>query len=76
MFPSNVVHEKVGQWLITASHHELHHQRYRCNYGCISAIGTGCRTDSGWGSSRQLVVLGLAAVMGWFRDHKGNCCSA
>ena len=33
LFPRGIVHGRVGQWLITASHHELHHQRYRCNYG-------------------------------------------
>jgi sterol desaturase/sphingolipid hydroxylase (fatty acid hydroxylase superfamily) len=33
MFPARVVHGKLGKWLITASHHELHHQKYRCNYG-------------------------------------------
>ena len=33
MFPQRLVQGRVGKWLITASHHELHHQKYRCNYG-------------------------------------------
>lgn len=33
MFPRVLVHGPLGQWLITASHHERHHAEYRCNYG-------------------------------------------
>ena len=33
MYPRSIVDGKLGNWLITASHHELHHQKYRCNYG-------------------------------------------
>lgn len=33
MFPRALVHGRLGQWLITASHHERHHAEYRCNYG-------------------------------------------
>ena len=33
MFPRRLVQGGLGKWLITASHHELHHQKYRCNYG-------------------------------------------
>ncbi len=33
MFPRALVHGPLGQWLITASHHERHHAEYRCNYG-------------------------------------------
>jgi lathosterol oxidase len=33
MFPRWLVRSRVGGWLITASHHERHHDRYLCNYG-------------------------------------------
>jgi lathosterol oxidase len=51
MFPRALVHGKAGQWLITASHHELHHQRYRCNYGLYFRVWDRlCGTDEGLGS--------------------------
>lgn len=33
MFPRRLVHSRLGSWLITASHHHRHHERYACNYG-------------------------------------------
>jgi Delta7-sterol 5-desaturase len=33
MFPQWLVRSRAGGWLITASHHERHHERYLCNYG-------------------------------------------
>jgi sterol desaturase/sphingolipid hydroxylase (fatty acid hydroxylase superfamily) len=33
MFPRWLVHSRLGAWLITASHHQRHHENYRCNYG-------------------------------------------
>ena len=33
MFPRALVHSALGGWLITASHHQRHHEEYRCNYG-------------------------------------------
>ena len=33
MFPRRLVHSALGSWLITASHHQRHHEEYRCNYG-------------------------------------------
>ena len=33
LFPRALVHSPVGHWLITASHHQRHHEAYRCNYG-------------------------------------------
>lgn len=51
MFPRFIVHGRAGQWLITASHHELHHQRYRCNYGLYFRHWDRlCGTDAGIGS--------------------------
>ena len=33
IFPRGLVMSWLGGWLITASHHQRHHDRYRCNYG-------------------------------------------
>ncbi|MGN6498497.1 MAG: sterol desaturase family protein [Tsuneonella sp.] len=33
VFPRRIVHSRLGRWLITASHHQRHHENYRCNYG-------------------------------------------
>lgn len=33
IFPRAVVRGSPGRWLITATHHQLHHERYHCNYG-------------------------------------------
>ena len=50
LFPQRLVHGRLGQWLITASHHELHHQQYRCNYGLYFRVWDRlCGTDSGLG---------------------------
>ena len=50
MFPKWLVHGPAGRWLITASHHELHHQKYRCNYGLYFRFWDRlCGTDSGLG---------------------------
>ena len=50
MFPRALVHSKVGGMLITASHHQLHHERYRCNYGLYFRFWDRlCGTDAGLG---------------------------
>ncbi len=33
LLPRRWVHGPVGQWMISATHHSLHHTRFRCNYG-------------------------------------------
>jgi lathosterol oxidase len=33
IFPRRFVAGAGGRWLITATHHQLHHEKYRCNYG-------------------------------------------
>ncbi|NNC60432.1 MAG: sterol desaturase family protein [Erythrobacter sp.] len=48
MFPRWLVHSRIGQWLITASHHQLHHERYNCNYGLYFRFWDRiCKTDGG-----------------------------
>ena len=51
MFPSRLVHGRLGKWVITASHHELHHQKYLCNYGLYFRVWDRlCGTDRGLGT--------------------------
>ena len=48
MFPRSLVHSRLGNWLITASHHQLHHERYSCNYGLYFRFWDRlCGTDRG-----------------------------
>ncbi|MCA1652872.1 MAG: sterol desaturase family protein [Sphingomonadales bacterium] len=55
LFPSSLVQGRAGRWLITASHHQLHHQRYRCNYGLYFRLWDRlCGTDAGLGSFARL----------------------
>lgn len=48
LFPRSLVQSRIGHWLITASHHQRHHESYRCNYGLYFRHWDHlCRTDSG-----------------------------
>jgi sterol desaturase/sphingolipid hydroxylase (fatty acid hydroxylase superfamily) len=48
MFPQRFVNSKLGNWLITASHHNKHHERYSCNYGLYFRFWDRvCGTDAG-----------------------------
>jgi len=48
MFPRWFVHSRFGNWVITASHHEHHHEEYRCNYGLYFRFWDNlCSTDRG-----------------------------
>ena len=50
LFPRWLVHSRVGGWLITASHHQRHHDRYSCNYGLYFRLwDRACGTDRGLG---------------------------
>lgn len=54
-FPRWLVHSALGNWLITASHHERHHEEYRCNYGLYFRVWDRlCGTDKGL--SRRIVA--------------------
>jgi Delta7-sterol 5-desaturase len=51
MFPKFVVNGPLGGWLITASHHQKHHDAYRGNYGLYFRFWDRlCGTDLGLGS--------------------------
>lgn len=50
IFPQRLVHGPIGQWLITASHHQRHHRDYGCNYGLYFRYWDRlCGTDRGIG---------------------------
>jgi len=50
LFPKRLVHGRAGVWLITATHHQRHHDQYRCNYGLYFRFwDRWCGTDKGLG---------------------------
>jgi Delta7-sterol 5-desaturase len=50
LFPKAIVNGALGNWLITASHHQRHHAEYRCNYGLyFRHWDRFCGTDKGLG---------------------------
>ena len=50
IFPRFVWAGPAGRWLITASHHQRHHEQYRCNYGLYFRVWDRlCGTDRGLG---------------------------
>ena len=54
MFPAALVRSRLGGWLITASHHQRHHDEYRCNYGLYFRVWDRlCGTDRGLSPSRE-----------------------
>lgn len=57
MFPRAIVHGRLGRWLITATHHQKHHEAYKGNYGLYFRFWDRlCGTDLGLGG------------FGWVRD--------
>lgn len=51
IFPRRLVQSRLGAWLITASHHQKHHEKYLCNYGLYFRFWDRlCGTDRGLGS--------------------------
>lgn len=50
LFPDWLVRGPLGEWLITASHHQRHHRNYGCNYGLYFRFwDRWCGTDHGLG---------------------------
>lgn len=67
LFPKRLVHGVLGRGLITASHHELHHSKYRCNYGLYFRFWDHlCKTDAGLGTFKSAPArrAGRAPVVG------------
>lgn len=51
LFPRIIVRGVVGNWLITATHHQRHHDEYRGNYGLYFRVWDRlCGTDRGLGA--------------------------
>ncbi|MGB3710752.1 MAG: sterol desaturase family protein [Erythrobacter sp.] len=49
ILPRRLVHSALGHWVITASHHERHHEGYRCNFGLYFRFWDHlCGTDRGF----------------------------
>jgi Delta7-sterol 5-desaturase len=54
MFPGWMVRGKAGNWLITATHHQRHHDQYNCNYGLYFRLWDRlCGTDRGLGQFKS-----------------------
>lgn len=50
LFPHWLVRGPPGRWLITASHHQRHHEKYLCNFGLYFRFWDRlCGTDRGLG---------------------------
>lgn len=59
LFPRIVVRGVVGHWLITATHHQRHHDEYRGNYGLYFRFWDRlCGTDRGLGDFRHATDRG------------------
>lgn len=63
MFPKWVVEGRLGRWLITATHHQRHHDEYRGNYGLYFRFwDKACGTDRGLGTFGHAEPRGEPAV--------------
>jgi sterol desaturase/sphingolipid hydroxylase (fatty acid hydroxylase superfamily) len=59
IFPTWLVRGPVGKWLITASHHQRHHEKYLCNFGLYFRFWDRlCGTDRGLGRFDPLPSAG------------------
>ncbi len=48
LLPHRFIHSRLGRWVISASHHERHHEEYRCNFGLYFRFWDRvCGTDRG-----------------------------
>ncbi|WP_093666585.1 sterol desaturase family protein [Sphingomonas gellani] len=72
VFPRVLWAGRLGDWLITASHHQRHHERYGCNFGLYFRFWDRlCGTDGGLGDfgrdharARRRAVPGSAGTGG------------
>lgn len=54
LFPRWLVHSAAGNWLITATHHQRHHDEYLCNFGLYFRLWDHlCGTDRGLSARLQ-----------------------
>lgn len=66
LFPRRIVHSPAGRWIITATHHQRHHDAYRGNYGLYFRFWDRlCGTDLGLGDwTRRAAARDPAAAGG------------
>lgn len=65
VFPRRLVRSRIGDWLITASHHGRHHEFYRCNYGLYFRFWDRlCGTDKGIAAGPRSNANGVAGGEG------------
>ena len=38
LYPKGFASHPVSKWVISATHHDLHHRKVRCNYGLYFSI--------------------------------------
>jgi len=74
IFPRAMWRGPLGNWLITASHHQRHHEHYGCNYGLYFRFWDRlCGTDRGLGDfardhARAAARAGRAPASGGVAD--------
>ena len=72
IFPERLVRGRAGKWLITASHHQRHHEKYLCNFGLYFRFWDRlCGTDRGLGSFDQALPSARQSRFGEARDQIG-----
>jgi len=69
MFPRFMWDGPLGAWLITASHHQRHHEAYACNYGLYFRFWDRlCGTDRGIGDFAEAHARAARRVSGGAAD--------
>ncbi|MBY0521478.1 MAG: sterol desaturase family protein [Sphingomonas sp.] len=72
VFPRFIWAGPLGEWLITATHHQRHHTEYRGNYGLYFRFWDRlCGTDRGLGDFAAQAGRGAAAAIGGRADAGG-----
>jgi len=72
IFPRFLWGGKLGNWLITASHHQRHHVEYRCNYGLYFRFWDRvCGTDRGIGDFARRGGPAVRPAAGRGADDRG-----
>jgi len=73
MFPRWMWQGRLGGWLITASHHQRHHELYGCNYGLYFRFWDRlCGTDRGVGDFARDHARAAARAARTARDAAGG----
>lgn len=68
VFPAFMWRGRLGAWLITASHHQRHHEQYRGNYGLYFRFWDRlCGTDRGIGDFARVHARGAGRGQGRVR---------